>query len=197
MVNVALIRLEQRASVLATIAVTVANVLRAELRALLWHSREIRQHDYRRHTNGTAHGVDRSVLLANRQTDPFIPLHGTDVIFALDFESCCHTSGHLAKGLCRRPNVDRLPIPVQHQDRCSVNYALHKSVSLRDRALRSSCGRCLFFVVSQWLPALVLPQASPGQSRMCGFHTRRQKMVARDGNSPPWVVCKTTALILS
>src|SRR3954468_6197378 len=161
MVNVALIRLEQCASVLATIAVTVANGLRAELRALLWHSREIRQHDYRRHTNGTAHGVDRSVLLANRQTDPFIPLHGTDVIFALDFESCCHTSGHLAKGLCRRPNVDRLPIPVQHQDRCSVNYALHKSV-FSPRSCSTQFLRAVFVLCCK--PVAAGPGTAPGLS---------------------------------
>src|SRR5205807_6893509 len=102
--------LEQRAGVLAAISIALANALGAKLRTLLRHTRKIREDDHRWHTDRPAHGLHSLVLLANRQLNPFIPRQGTNLVFALDFESGRDTSGHLAKGFGWRANVDRLPI---------------------------------------------------------------------------------------
>src|SRR6266850_684704 len=193
-VDVPFLRLEQCASVLATISIALANALGAKLRALFRHAGKVRQHDHRRHTNRTTHGVDRSILLANRQPDPFVPPHGTDTIFTFDFESGRHTGGHLAKGLCRRPNVDRLPVPIQDQDRCSVDYAVHTSV------FPSAIGRTQFFravfvlVVTNGCRPWYCPRPLRVKAG-CAASTPAGKMVAREGYAPSIAVCKTAVIL--
>src|SRR6058998_830611 len=55
MVEAAFIRTQQRARVLTTIAVPLANGLRAELRALLGHLGEVQRHNHCRHADRATH----------------------------------------------------------------------------------------------------------------------------------------------
>ena len=115
MVEVAFVRVQQSARVLAAVAVTLADVFCAELGALLRHFGKVHRHDDGRHTNhavGGAHGV---VTGANWQLDPLAPSDGTDVAIALDVECRSYIRGHLAERIRRRANVNRLPVAVEHE----------------------------------------------------------------------------------
>src|SRR6185436_5340852 len=83
-VDAAFVGLQHRAGVLAAIAIALANSLRAELRTTLRHARKVRQHDNGRQANRPAHGVHRLIFVANGQTNPFSPRHGTNLLFADD-----------------------------------------------------------------------------------------------------------------
>src|SRR5688572_21017344 len=63
-VDTALFRAQQRAGILAAVAVAFAKGARAELGAFLWKAREVRQHDHRRDANLSAHGMHDLVLHA-------------------------------------------------------------------------------------------------------------------------------------
>jgi len=61
----------------------------------------------------------RVVALAHRQGDPFVPFdwaecQHTATVVQLDIERDGGVRGHLAEGLRRRANVDRLPVTVEH-----------------------------------------------------------------------------------
>ena len=131
-VEAAFVRAQQRAGVLAAVAVALADVLRAELRALLRHLGVVHRHDDRRHADRAAHGVHGVVAVANRQRDPLVPSDGTECfrtgIFAFDFERGGDVRRHLAERILRRANVDRLPVAVQHQHDCLVQYVAHKNM---------------------------------------------------------------------
>ena len=78
MVEAAFVRLQQLAGILAAIAVTLANRLGAELRALLWHPGIVHHHNHRRHTDCAACGAHGVIAFTNRQRDPLVPRDGTD-----------------------------------------------------------------------------------------------------------------------
>src|SRR5688572_12519849 len=139
-IDAAFVGTKQLAGVLAAVAIPFANRAGAELRALLRNLRKIRQHNHRRQTNLSAHGMHNAILWPDRQTYPFLPRHGTDLVFTLNLQRGRHARGHLTKGLRRRAHIDRLPIAVQDKYCCFVE---HKSFW------------CLFFV--EWSPGKVLP----------------------------------------
>jgi len=72
-VEAALVRAQQHAGVLATVAVAFANGLGAELRALLRHAGEVHGDNDGRHANLAADGVDGVVVRTDRKGDPFVP----------------------------------------------------------------------------------------------------------------------------
>src|SRR6266705_4785159 len=78
-VQTALLRPEHTASILAAIAVALANGPGTELRALLRHLGVVDRHDDGRHTNLAADGMHRLVLVTDGQRDPLLPGHGADV----------------------------------------------------------------------------------------------------------------------
>src|SRR2546428_305013 len=82
MIEAAFLGFEEFARVLATVVVALANRAGAELRALLGHLREIHRDNHRGHADWAAHGLHRVVLRTNRQGDPLLPTHWTDVVFA-------------------------------------------------------------------------------------------------------------------
>ncbi len=72
-IQAALGRVQQAARVLAAIAVALADVLRAELRAFLRHFGKVHRHDHCRHTDRAMHGAHGMVADANRKRDPLVP----------------------------------------------------------------------------------------------------------------------------
>ena len=114
------------AGVLAAVAVALADVPGAELRALLRHLGEVHRHDDRRHADRAAHGTHGVVAVADGQRDPFVPgdwaeLRSAEFGVRSAVASSRNSSrggdvgGHLAKGVLWRANVDRLPVAVQDQ----------------------------------------------------------------------------------
>ena len=77
-VEAAFVRAQQRAGVLAAVAVALADGAGAELRALLRHARVVHRHDDGRHADRAAHGAHGVVPVANRQRDPFVPRDGAE-----------------------------------------------------------------------------------------------------------------------
>ncbi len=115
MVEAAFARLQQLSGVLAAIPITLANSPGAEFGTAPWHLGEVHGHNHGGHPDRAAHGLHRVIGGADGQSDPFLPGHGPDVAFAFDLEGGGDIGGHLAKGIGRRANVDRLPVAIQHQ----------------------------------------------------------------------------------
>jgi hypothetical protein len=59
---------------------------------------------------------DELVLRTDRQLDPILPFHWTDVLLALDLQTRSDVGRHLAERFCRRADVDSLPVPVQDEN---------------------------------------------------------------------------------
>ncbi len=72
-VQAALVRTQQRAGVLAAVAVALADRAGAQLRALLRHPGEVHGHDDRRHADRAAHRAHCVVAVADGKRDPFVP----------------------------------------------------------------------------------------------------------------------------
>jgi hypothetical protein len=49
------------------------------------------------------------------------------MVLAFDVQAGGHVGRHLAESVLGRANVDRLPVAVQHQHNCLVQYVAHKS----------------------------------------------------------------------
>ena len=136
-VEVALGRVQQAAGVLAAVTVALTDVLGAELRALLGHLGEVHGHDDRRHTDGAARSPDSIIALTHRQRDPLRPTHRPERFRAgaitLNVQRRRRVRCHLAERIRRRADIDRLPIPVQHQNNVLVQHVIHKSICIRLR----------------------------------------------------------------
>src|ERR1035441_1181937 len=85
-VQAALVRVQEPASILAAVAIALAYGLGAQLRALLRHLGIVHRHDDGGHTDLAANGMHRLVLVAHGQGDPLLPVYGTDVVLALDLK---------------------------------------------------------------------------------------------------------------
>src|ERR1039458_2564882 len=86
-VQAALVRLQEPASVLAAVSIALTDGLGAQLRALLRHLGIVHRHDDGRHANLAANGMHCLVLLADRQCDPLLPAYWTDVVPGLDLQA--------------------------------------------------------------------------------------------------------------
>ena len=122
------LRSQLRASVLATITIALANRAGAEPGSLLRHLRKVHGHDHGRHTDGPAHGQHGAVLRPDREREPFLPRHGADVVVGVDIERRGDGGGEHAESLRGRSHVDRLPVPVEHEDGGLGQDVAHKSL---------------------------------------------------------------------
>ena len=163
-VEAALVRVQEAARVLATVAVALANGAGAELRALLRHLGEVNRHDDRRHANGATNRVDGVILLADWQTNPFVPRHRANVLFALDFQASGHVGRHLAERLRWRAHVDGLPVAVEHQHGRFVQDVGHKSYC----GVCSSLNGCLAWTCTKTVGVKTRYAAVTPRSKMIG-----------------------------
>jgi multidrug efflux pump len=77
------------------------------------NARVVHRDDQRRHTHLATRSVDRTVAVANGQSDPCAPFRWHEVAVT-DVERGGSVTGHHAERLRRGLHVDCLPMPVQH-----------------------------------------------------------------------------------
>ena len=123
---------------------------RAELRALLGHLGKVGQrHDDRRHRGSRPRTVCTAWSCSRMsRVSHSAQVHRADVLFAFNFQRGGHVGCHLAKGILRRADVDRLPIAVQDQHGRFIQYVVHKVFAYGHSASRVvAMIRCLDFIV--------------------------------------------------
>src|ERR1017187_414645 len=87
MVKATIRRVQDPASILAAVAIALADGLGAQLRALLRHLGIVHRYDNGGHTDRAANGMHRLVLIADWQLDPLLPGYWTDVVLAFNFQA--------------------------------------------------------------------------------------------------------------
>ncbi len=115
----------QKECVLAGGAVPLPDVLRGEFRAALRHAGVVRQHEDRRRAHRSVNGLDAVIPFPHRQREPLRPFHGAHAAIVLDVERGRGIGGHHTERLGGRLHVNGLPVAVQHQYRCFIEYVIH------------------------------------------------------------------------
>jgi hypothetical protein len=89
-----------------------------------------------RYPDQAPHRPDRVILFPNRQIKPFMPANRTHFSSADDIKRCRVTVRHHAKGVGWRLHINRLPIPVQDENRRFIQDVVHSLIEIS-----LSCGR--------------------------------------------------------
>ena len=125
MIDIALMRSELLACVLAVATVPLPNSLGRELGPALRHLVVTGQNQNSRDPNQAADCSDCVIFFPNRKTDPILPSNRAHVAGAKHVEGSRVAVCHHAKGLRRRLHIDRLPISIQYENRCFVQDVIH------------------------------------------------------------------------